>query len=177
LTKKVKLLSVGTPLVVLSGRFRVLITVRGTALTLRTLYPCSYLESSFILAARTFLSHFLSLALAAYPSLLVVQYPYPPPGSPLAASPSPPASDELLMTKLASLNFLQLAVRAAQAGSGEAVEKTKAPNGEMRAVRGQTTRVWQGLVTRYEKQVPWLKQGELKEVRTLSGETLISGVS
>jgi hypothetical protein len=72
------------------------------------------------------------------------------------------------MTKLASLNFLQLAVRAAQAGVGEAVEKQKAPNGEMRAVRGQTTRVWQGLVTRYEKQVPWLKQGELKEVRSSS---------
>ncbi|GAA5964935.1 hypothetical protein JCM3765_004113 [Sporobolomyces pararoseus] len=130
----------------------------------------SYLESTFILAARTFLSHFLSLVLAAYPSLLVVQYPYPPPGSPLAASPSPPPSDELLMTKLASLNFLQLAVRAAQAGAGEAVEKTKAPNGEMRAVRGQTTRVWQGLVTRYEKQVPWLKQGELKESIAALGE-------
>ncbi|GAA5879063.1 hypothetical protein JCM16303_001286 [Sporobolomyces ruberrimus] len=130
----------------------------------------SYLESTFILAARTFLSHFLSLALAAYPSLLVVQYPYPPPNSPLANSPSPPASDELLMTKLASLNFLQLAVRAAQAGVGEAVEKQKAPNGEMRAVRGQTTRVWQGLVTRYEKQVPWLKQGELKESIAALGE-------
>jgi len=68
------------------------------------------------------------------------------------------------MTKLASLNFLQLAVRAAQAGVGEAVEKQKASNGEMRAIRGQGTRVWQGLVTRYEKQIPWLKQGELKEV-------------
>jgi len=66
--------------------------------------------------------------------------------------------------KLASLNFLQLAVRAAQAGVGEAVEKQKASNGEMRAIRGQGTRVWQGLVTRYEKQIPWLKQGELKEV-------------
>lgn len=71
------------------------------------------------------------------------------------------------MTKLASLNFLQLAVRAAQAGVGETVDKSKGPNGEMRAVRGQGTTVWRGLVSRYEKQVPWLKQGELKEVRSL----------
>ncbi|GAA5824895.1 hypothetical protein JCM10212_001635 [Sporobolomyces blumeae] len=130
----------------------------------------SYLEATSILAARTFLSHFLSLALAAYPDLVVVRFAYPAAGTPLASSPSPPPSDELIMTKLASLNFLQLAVRASQAGTGEAIEKSKAPNGEMRAVRGQGTKVWQGLVARYEKQVPWLRQGELKESIAALGE-------
>ncbi|GAA5981882.1 hypothetical protein JCM11641_001930 [Rhodosporidiobolus odoratus] len=121
----------------------------------------SYLESSFILAARTFLSHFLSLSLTAYPSLRVVSFPYPPPTSALAkSSPSLP-SDELIVTKLASLNFLQLAVRAVQAGVGESVEKTKVGN-EMRAQRGSGTKVWNSLVGKAERTVPWVRDPEVK---------------
>lgn len=128
----------------------------------------SYLESSFILAARTFLSHFLALALAAYPTLRVAAFPFPPPSSPLATSPAaPPPGDELVVTKLASLNFLQLALRAAQAGVGESVEKVKV-GGEWRTQRGQGTKVWQSLLARYEKQVPWLRAPEVKDVRFVS---------
>ncbi|GJN92702.1 hypothetical protein Rhopal_005737-T1 [Rhodotorula paludigena] len=130
----------------------------------------SYLESSFILAARTFLSHFLALALAAYPTLRVAAFPFPPPSSPLATSPAaPPPGDELVVTKLASLNFLQLALRAAQAGVGESVEKVKV-GGEWRTQRGQGTKVWQSLLARYEKQVPWLRAPEVKDATAALGE-------
>ncbi|GAA5898332.1 hypothetical protein JCM6882_000130 [Rhodosporidiobolus microsporus] len=131
----------------------------------------SYLESSYILAARTFLSHFLSLSLAAHPDLRVVSYPYPPPNSALAkSSPSSTSSgDELIVTKLASLNFLQLAVRAAQAGVGESVEKVKVGS-ELRTQRGQGTKVWQSVLSRYERQVPWLRAPEVKDATTALGE-------
>lgn len=138
----------------------------------------SYLEASFILAARTFLSHFLALALAAYPSLRVVAFAYPPPNSPLAKSlassssssgvstpmgSTSSSSDELIVTKLASLNFLQLAVQAVQAGVGESVDRVKVGN-EMRVQRGAGTKAWQSLVARYERQVQWLRIPEVKEV-------------
>lgn len=139
----------------------------------------SYLEASFILAARTFLSHFLALALAAYPSLRVVAFAYPPPNSPLAkslgsssssgastptgSSTSSSPSDELIVTKLASLNFLQLAIQAVQAGVGESVDRVKVGN-EMRVQRGAGTKAWQSLVARYERQVQWLRIPEVKEV-------------
>lgn len=143
----------------------------------------SYLEASFILAARTFLSHFLALTLAAYPSLRVVAFAYPPPNSPLAKSlassssssgastptgsstspSSSTSSDELIVTKLASLNFLQLAIQAVQAGVGESVDRVKVGN-EMRVQRGAGTKAWQSLVARYERQVQWLRIPEVKEV-------------
>lgn len=147
----------------------------------------SYLEASFILAARTFLSHFLALALAAYPSLRVVAFPYPPPNSPLAKSSlasssssssgastptgttSSSTSDELIVTKLASLNFLQLAIQAVQAGVGESVDRVKVGN-EMRVQRGAGTKAWQSLVARYERQVQWLRTPEVKEATTAIGE-------
>ncbi|BGP26049.1 cytoplasmic protein [Rhodotorula toruloides] len=130
----------------------------------------SYLESSFILAARTFLSHFLALVLAAYPTLRVVSFPYPPPSSPLATSTTaPPSGDEIVVTKLASLNFLQLAVRDVQAGVGETVEKVKVGN-EWRAQRGAGTKVWQSLVGKYERQVPWMRAPEVRDGMTALGE-------
>ncbi|BGP56716.1 hypothetical protein JCM8202_005807 [Rhodotorula sphaerocarpa] len=130
----------------------------------------SYLEASFILAARTFLSHFLALALAAYPSLRVVAFPFPPPGTALAKSAAASAnSDELLVTKLASLNFLQLAIQAVQVGVGESVDRVKVGN-EMRVQRGAGTKAWQSLVARYEKQVSWLRIPEVKEATTAIGE-------
>lgn len=125
----------------------------------------SYLESEAILAARTFLSHFLSLVLAAHPTLLVVRFPYPPPSTPLAKTDT--ISDELLVTKLASLNFLQLAVRTCQAGAGESIEKTKAADGSMKEVKGKGRSSWTALVARYEREVGWLKKPEAKEVSRL----------
>ncbi|POY76561.1 hypothetical protein BMF94_0346 [Rhodotorula taiwanensis] len=132
----------------------------------------SYLEASFILAARTFLSHFMALALAAYPALRVVAFPYPPPQSALAKSSTAsasPSADELTVTKLASLNFLQLAIQAVQAGVGESVDRVKVGN-EMRVQRGAGTKAWQSLVSRYEKQVQWLRIPEVKEATTAIGE-------
>lgn len=131
----------------------------------------SYLEASFILAARTFLSHFMALALAAYPALRVVAFPYPPPQSALAKSSTAsasPSADELTVTKLASLNFLQLAIQAVQAGVGESVDRVKVGN-EMRVQRGAGTKAWQSLVSRYEKQVQWLRIPEVKEVSPFGG--------
>ncbi|KAK4051769.1 hypothetical protein OIO90_004593 [Microbotryomycetes sp. JL221] len=121
----------------------------------------SYLEAEFILAARTFLSHFLTLALAAHPSLLVVRYPYPPPSSPLSKQTSI-TDEELVVTKLSSLNFLQLAVKACQAGSGESIEKIKNEKGNMVTEEGKGRRVWQSLLQRYEKDIKWLKMPEAK---------------
>lgn len=125
----------------------------------------SYLESEFILAARTFLSHFLSSVLTANPSLLVVRFPYPPPASPLAKSSAVTEADELVVTKLASLNFLQLAVRTCQVGAGESVEAVTGTDGVKKEQKGQGRKAWTDLVKKYEKDVKWLKSPEAKEVR------------
>lgn len=79
------------------------------------------------------------------------------------------------MTKLASLNFCQLAVRAAQSGIGENVDKVKVPGAragaeEFRVQRGGGTKAWQSLVGRYERSVPWLKAPEVKEATQAIGE-------
>jgi len=125
----------------------------------------SYLESSSILPARTFLSHFLALALAANPDLLVVRFPFPPAGSALAKTlPAGAGGDEVVVTALASLNFVQLAVRAAQAGVGESVEKVRNERGEVVNAKGGGRTLWKGLVSRYEREVAWLREVEAKEV-------------
>ncbi|SCZ88724.1 BZ3501_MvSof-1269-A2-R1_Chr10-2g02646 [Microbotryum saponariae] len=109
----------------------------------------SYLESHAILAARTFLSHFLSSALKTYPDLLVKSIPYPSPTSPLGKNlPSSEQGDELILTKLQSLNFLQLAIRTIQVGAGETVDKYGGANGGVKK----------------EKEVQWFnKSPEIKE--------------
>lgn len=119
----------------------------------------SYLESTSILAARVFLSHFIDSALTTYPQLRVVSFPFPPAGSPLAKEGSA-ATDELVVTKLASLNFLQLAVRTCQVGAGEQVEKGE--KGEV--VKGGGRKAWTDLLKRYEREIKWLKSPEAKEV-------------
>jgi len=125
----------------------------------------SYLESSSILPARTFLSHFLALVLAASPSLLVVRFPFPPPGSALAkALPAGAPADEVVVTALASLNFVQLALRSAQAGVGETVDKARNERGEVGVAKGGGRAVWKGLVSRYEREVAWLREVDAKEV-------------
>ena len=95
----------------------------------------------------------------------MTHFPFPSPASPLAKSATPPASDELHFTKLASLNFLQLAVRTCQAGPGETVEKVKQSDGSMKMVKGGGKKAWTALCARYERDVSWLKSGEAKEVR------------
>lgn len=126
----------------------------------RTPLVYSYLESTSILSARVFLSHFLSHTLTAYPTLRVVSFPFPPSGTPLATSLTSADSDELVVTKLASLNFLQLAVRTCQAGAGEKIEKGE--KGEV--VKGGGRRAHEALVKRYEKDIKWLRSPEAKEV-------------
>lgn len=122
----------------------------------------SYLESEAILPARVFLSHFLSLALAAYPNLAMTHFAFPPSTAPLKAD----APDELHFTKLASLNFLQLAVRTCQAGAGVTVEKVKQSDGSLKESKGAGRKAWTTLLARYEREVSWLKSGEAKEVRS-----------
>ncbi|ORY77273.1 hypothetical protein BCR35DRAFT_305580 [Leucosporidium creatinivorum] len=131
----------------------------------------SYLESTSILSARVFLSHFLSHTLTAYPTLRVVSFPYPPPSSPLASTLTSTDSDELVVTKLASLNFLQLAVRTCQLGAGEKVEKGE--KGEV--VKGGGRRAYEALVKRYEKEVKWMRSPEAKESTAELG-TLYFGI-
>lgn len=128
----------------------------------------SYLEYQAILPARSFLAHFLSLALSSNPELLVVRFPFPPPASPLAKF-DPSVEDEIYVTKLASLNFLQLCLRTCQTGAGEAVEKTKAVDGVMREAKGKGRLGWQGLLGRYEKEVSWLRRADVKESTTEMG--------
>lgn len=122
----------------------------------------SYLESTAILAARTFLSHFLSLALTKFPDLLVVKFSYPPVNSALQKLGSE-QSDEIIVTKLASLNWLQLVIRDCQIGSGETIEKIKVDSGVSREIKGGGRKVWQNLNQRYERELNWLKSPELKE--------------
>ncbi|KAL8276097.1 hypothetical protein RQP46_011512 [Phenoliferia psychrophenolica] len=131
----------------------------------------SYLESGAILPSRVFLSHFLSLSLAAYPDLSMTHFTFPSTDSPLAKSTAaPPAGDELHFTKLASLNFLQLAVRTCQAGPGETVEKVKQSDGSLKMVKGGGRKAWTALLTRYEREVSWLKSGEAKESTQVIGQ-------
>lgn len=127
-----------------------------------------YLESQAILAARTFLAQFLHLALAAHPNLLVVRFAFPPPSSALARTASE-AGDELVVTKLASLNFLQLAIKTCQTGPGQLIDSpSSASTGSNTASSSSSTststtgagrRAWTDLVRRYEKDIPWLRNG------------------
>lgn len=69
----------------------------------------------------------------------------------------------MFVTKLPSLNFLQLAVKTCQVGAGETIEKQRTQSG-MREVTGKGRNAWQGMVTRYEKEIGWLRKPEAKEV-------------
>ena len=68
-----------------------------------------------ILAARTFIIHFVSLALSSQPTLR----------SPIQSDPIsiPGSSDEITFTTNQALNFLQLAVRTCQRAHGAANKK------------------------------------------------------
>jgi hypothetical protein len=127
------------------------------------------LEYTAILPARTFLSHFISLLISAHPDLVVVQFPYPPPNTPLARlsalAPTSPLIDKdiLIFTKLSSINFLQLTVKNVQAGAGESIDKVK-EGGALKEVKGKGKLSWTTILTRYEKDVAWLKSPHAKEV-------------
>lgn len=75
-----------------------------------------------ILAARTFISHFVSLAISASPSLKSGLAP-----TPLPINSSTGSSDEVIFTIDQVLNFLQLAVRTCQRAQGaQGTESRKA---------------------------------------------------
>lgn len=121
----------------------------------------SYLESSSILCARVFLSSFLALATSHDSTLLIER-------TSLSTWQDPSESDpELVVTRLASLNFLQLAVRTCQIGSAE--QQVRRPPGQGQGMQiitpGRTA--WTQLLSRYEREVPWLREGEVKEVSLL----------
>lgn len=124
----------------------------------------SYLEYLAILPAKTFLSHFLSLLLAEHPELVVARFAYPPPTSPLARVSKSTKEDEMIVTKIASLNFLQLTLKNCQAGVGDGIDKVKGSDGKFTDSKGKGKAAWIALLGRYEKEIPWLRRPEVKEV-------------
>jgi golgi to ER traffic protein 4 len=113
----------------------------------------SYLEAGYIFSARIFLSHFLSLILTAQPSILQRTIPGPIDGG-------ESTKDEIFITTLPALNFLQLLIRTCQVGPGTPV--TPIPTA---AGAGMGKAAFQALVGKYERYLSWLKTLELKEVR------------
>ncbi|TDL25625.1 cytoplasmic protein [Rickenella mellea] len=84
------------------------------AFALRGTLP--YLQNGNILAARTFLSNFISLSTTAKPSLLSSLTSTP---LQLTIAGSPSEGDEIVLTTDPTLNFLQLAVRTCQRAQGD----------------------------------------------------------
>jgi hypothetical protein len=117
----------------------------------------SYLEASSILCASIFIETFLSLALAADSSLLAERVP-------MSRWADDSAVDaEIVVTKVASLNFLQLLLKTCQVGLVEQqVRKPGNQAGMQTTYPGKTA--WTQLLSRYEREVPWLKEPEVKEV-------------
>ena len=118
----------------------------------------SYLEASSILCATVFIETFLSLCISAQPTILSERLP-------LSTWPEKTAhEEEILLTKLASLNFLQLVIRTCQVGSAEHQVKRAGNNEGMQTV-APGRQAWNQLINKYEREVPWLKEPEVKEVR------------
>ncbi|KAI0635867.1 hypothetical protein C8Q77DRAFT_597016 [Trametes polyzona] len=74
-----------------------------------------YLQNGNILAARTFIDHFVSQLTARRPSLLSPHQPSPIP----IGKPTNGEQDEIIFTTDSTLNFAQLAVRACQRAQGD----------------------------------------------------------
>lgn len=79
---------------------------------------CRYLQNGNILAARTFITQFVSEVISSQPSLISPHHP-----APLAIGKGPVNSDgpadEVVFTVDSALNFAQLAVRTCQRSQGE----------------------------------------------------------
>jgi hypothetical protein len=117
----------------------------------------SYLQASSILAAQTCLSYFLSLLIAAQPNILVEKVPLP---SGISTS----TRSDFLLTKLPSLNFLQLAIITCQAGTGTPLVPSP------QAQKGAGRSAWLSLWNKYEKEATWLRAASLKEAKDALGE-------
>lgn len=83
------------------------------AFALRGTLP--YLQNGNILAARTFVTHFVSQLISARPQLLSSHQPSPIP----VGKPADGRTDEIFFTTDSILNFAQLAVRACQRAQGD----------------------------------------------------------
>lgn len=100
----------------------------------------------------------------------MVQFPYPPPSTALARlsalAPASPLIDKdvLVFTKLSSINFLQLTLKNVQTGAGEGIDKVKS-DGTLKEIKGKGKVAWTAALTRYEKEVAWMKKPQVKEVR------------
>lgn len=123
----------------------------------------SYLEASSILCASIFIESFLALVVAADSDMLVERVP-------LTRWADDSAVDaEIIVTKLASLNFFQLLLKTCQIGLIEQqVKKPGNQAGTMTSYPGKAA--WLQLLNKYEREVPWLKEPELKESTTILAE-------
>ena len=75
-----------------------------------------YLQNGNILAARTFISHFVAQSTSRRPSLQSAHQPSP---IPVGKSAADTDQDEIVFTTVSELNFAQLAVRACQRAQGD----------------------------------------------------------
>lgn len=116
----------------------------------------SYLEGSSILCATVFIESFLSLCITAYPSLLAERLP-------LSTWPekTPDHDEEMLVTTLASLNFLQLLIRTCQIGAAEQQIRRQGSAQTQTVAPGK--QAWDRLMRKYRQDVPWLREQEVKE--------------
>ncbi len=82
---------------------------------LNVVHAPRYLQNGNILAARTFIIHFVSQLTSRRPSLLSSLQPTPIP----VGKPSEGEQDEIIFTTESAVNFAQLAVRACQRAQGD----------------------------------------------------------
>ena len=118
----------------------------------------SYLEASSILCATVFLESFISLSIVSNPPFLAQRLS-------LSTWPERTADTEIeiVVTTLASVNFLQLAIKTCQIGMAEQEVKKPGNTTVMQTVY-PGRQAWNQLVTRYEREAPWLREAEVKEV-------------
>ena len=95
--------------------------------------------------------------------MVIARFAYPPPESPLARV-LKSKGDEIAVTKIASINFLQLTLKNCQIAVGDSIDKTTGPDGKVTDSKGKGRAAWIALLSRYEKEIPWLRTAAVKEV-------------
>lgn len=123
----------------------------------------SFLEGYSIACANVFLESFVKLSTAANSSLVVEQIPSSVPTS--SSSSSNDKEEQLTITKIQSINFLQLVIKTCEVGLAEQSVRRPGNNGgnQMQTIY-PGKQAWTHLLQKYEREVPWLKEPEVKEV-------------
>lgn len=106
--------------------------------------PCRYLENGNILAARTFINHFVHKFTAAYPAFTSTTQPNPIPLG---------TEDGITLTTDGTMNFAQVAVRLCQRAQGDKNKMMKES--------------WIRLCGTYQSRGGVLAQNEVRKVRGL----------